>query len=60
MIQVHFSDQVKLPEASIDFAELIRYLGDLGLRTNPETFWELAQKGLNVRPGTCLIREIGE
>ncbi|PMD56327.1 uncharacterized protein K444DRAFT_616140 [Hyaloscypha bicolor E] len=60
MIQVHFSDQIKLPEASIDFADLIRYLGDLGLQTNPESFWELSQKGLNVRPGTCLMREIGE
>jgi hypothetical protein len=60
MIQVHFSEQIKLPEASIDFAVLMRYLGDLGLQTNSEGFWELSQKGLNVRPGTCLMKEIRE
>lgn len=38
MLQVHFSDRIKFPEASINFADLIYYLGDLGLRTNPEGF----------------------
>jgi hypothetical protein len=60
MIQVHFSDRIKFPEASINFADLVHYLGDLGLQTNPEGFWDLSQKGLNVLPGTCLVREIGE
>ncbi len=60
MFQVHFSDRIKLPEASVNFAHLIHYLGDLGLQTNPEGFWDLARKGLNVLPGTCLVREIGE
>ena len=60
MIQVHFSDRIKLPEASISFAKLIYYLGDLGLQTNPKGFWDLALKGLNVLPETCLVREIGE
>jgi len=39
---------------------LIYYLGDLGLQTNPDGFWELSQKGLNVLPGTCLVKKIGE
>jgi hypothetical protein len=60
MLQVHFSDRIKLPEASTNFADLIYYLGDLGLQTNPEGFWDLAQKGLNALPGTCLVKEIGE
>jgi len=60
MLQVHFSDRIKLPEASINFADLIYYLGDLGLQTNPEGFLDLAQKGLNALPGTCLVKEIRE
>lgn len=59
-IQVHFSDHIKFPEASISFADLIHYLCDLGFQTNPEGFWQLSQKGLNVLPGTCLMRETSE
>jgi hypothetical protein len=59
-IQVHFSDRIKFPEASIRFADLIRYLGDLGLQTNPKGFWKLSQQELNVVPGTPLVGEIGE
>jgi hypothetical protein len=57
-LQIHFSDRIQLPEASISFSELIHQLGDLGLQTNEPGFWELAQKGLHVLPGTCLVEEI--
>jgi hypothetical protein len=57
-LQIHFSDRIQLPEASIVFSELINQLGDLGLQTNEPGFQELAQKGLHVLPGTCLVEEI--
>jgi hypothetical protein len=57
-LQIHFSDRIQLPEASISFSELIHQLGDLGLQTHEPGFWELAQKGLHVLPGTCLVEEI--
>jgi hypothetical protein len=57
-LQIHFSDRIQLPEASIVFSELIHQLGDLGLQTNEPGFQDLAQKGLHVFPGTCLVEEI--
>lgn len=53
-LQIHFSDRIQLPQSSINFSDLIFYLGDLGLRTNPDGFWELARNGLQVLPGTVL------
>ncbi len=56
-LQIHFSDRIQLPQSSICFGDLIVYLGDLGLRTSPDGFWELARNGLQVLPGTVLAWE---
>lgn len=53
-LQIHFSDRIQLPQSSISFSDLIFYLGDLGIRTSPDGFWELARNGLQVLPGTVL------
>jgi hypothetical protein len=56
-LQIQISSRVQLPEASIVFEELVHYLGDLGLQTNPEGWWALKQNRLNVLPGTCLVQQ---
>jgi hypothetical protein len=57
VLQVHLSDRIQLPEARTNLAELIHYLGDLGLQTCPIGFRKLARDGLKVLPGTCLVEE---
>jgi hypothetical protein len=59
-LRLHFSEALVLPKARAMFRELVNYLGDLGCTTNPDGFWELHQRGLNVTPGTCLIQEVDE
>jgi hypothetical protein len=56
-LQIQWSDRIHLPQSSINFGDLIMYLGDLGLRTNPDGFWELSRNGLQVLPGTVLVWE---
>jgi hypothetical protein len=56
-LEIHFHDRFQLPEARVDLGELIMYLADLGLRTNPDGFWALAQTGLHILPGTILVEK---